>query len=72
MCVPGAQMSAAGGSSPNIQQGFAMPTGYSDLLAINQGPSSPIKYDESMGGYVPNPGAGRPVNIRYKGFPGGA
>ena len=38
-------------------------------LARNQGPSSPIKYDEGMGGYVPNPGAGRPANIRYKGFP---
>jgi hypothetical protein len=38
-------------------------------LAKNQGPSSPIKYDEGMGGYVPNPGAGRPTNVRYKGLP---
>lgn len=42
------------------------------LMAANQGPSSPVKYDESMGGFVPNPGAGRPANVRYKGFPVGA
>lgn len=42
---------------------------YSHLFAANQGPSTPVKYDESMGGIVPNQGAGRPVNIRYKGFP---
>jgi hypothetical protein len=41
-------------------------------IAANQGPSSPVKYDESMGGFVPNPGAGRPANIRYKGAPLGA
>lgn len=38
-------------------------------IAGNQGPSSPIKYDENMKQYVPNPGAGRPANVRYKGFP---
>lgn len=41
---------------------------FSDI-ASNQGPSSPVKYDENMKQYVPNPGAGRPTNIRYKGFP---
>ena len=45
---------------------------YSHLLSANQGPSSPVKYDENMGGFVPNQGAGRPANIRYKGFPAGA
>jgi len=39
----------------------------SPLQAANQGPSTPVKYDESMGGFVPNPGAGRPANVRYKG-----
>jgi hypothetical protein len=43
-----------------------------NLMSANQGPSSPVKYDESMGGFVPNPGAGRPTNIRYKGAPLGA
>lgn len=42
---------------------------YGHLLVQNQGPSSPVKYDEGMGGFVPNQGAGRPANIRYKGFP---
>jgi hypothetical protein len=41
-------------------------------LAANQGPSTPVKYDESMGGFVPNWGAGRPTNVRYKGTPIGA
>lgn len=40
---------------------------YGNLMATNQGPSTPVKYDEGMGGFVPNPGAGRPTNIRYKG-----
>lgn len=39
-------------------------------LAANQGPSSPVKYDESMKGFVPNQGATFPSNIRYKNFPG--
>lgn len=72
MCVPGAQMNGASESLMNVSQGFAMPGGYNELLAINQGPSTPVKYDEQMKIFVPNPGAGRPVNIRYKGFPGGA
>lgn len=38
-----------------------------NLLATNQGPSTPVKYDEEMGGFIQNQGAGRPVNIRYKG-----
>lgn len=44
----------------------------SDLIAANQGPSSPVKYDEDMKGFVPNLGAGRPANIRYKASPFGA
>jgi len=38
-----------------------------DEMAANQGPSTPVKYDEWMKIFVPNPGAGRPANIRYKG-----
>lgn len=37
------------------------------LMAANQGPSTPVKYDEWMKIFVPNPGAGRPANVRYKG-----
>lgn len=41
------------------------------LLAENQGPSTPVKYYpdaySGKGGYLPNPGAGRPVNVRPKG-----
>jgi hypothetical protein len=51
---------------------FDTPSNFNSLMAANQGPSTPVKYDESMGGYVPNQGATRPANIRYKGFPGGA
>lgn len=40
---------------------------FAQMLAANQGPSTPIKYDESMGIFVPNLGAGRATNIRYKG-----
>lgn len=49
---------------PNLLRKFGLA---SDLQAANQGPSTPVKYDESMGGFVPNQGAGRPANIRYKG-----
>lgn len=42
------------------------------LMAQNQGPSTPVKYDEGMGIFVPNWGAGRPANIRYKGTPPGS
>ena len=55
-------ISAVSGYMPNFSK-------MAGALARNQGPSSPIKYDEGMGGYVPNPGAGRPANVRYKGFP---
>jgi len=51
---------------------FDAPQNSGSTLAANQGPSTPVKYDESIGGYVPNQGATRPANIRYKGFPGGA
>ena len=36
--------------------------------ARNQGPSSPVKYDEQMRQFVPNPGAGRLGDVRIK-FP---
>ena len=46
---------------------------FETLLAQNQGPSSPIKYYEDLnkgkGGYAPDPGAGRPGNVRLKNPP---
>lgn len=36
-------------------------------LAMNQGPSTPVKYDSDMRQLVPNPGGGRPGKIRLKG-----
>ena len=42
--------------------------GLSDQLqARNQGPSTPVKYDDNMNMFVPNMGGGRPANIRPKG-----
>jgi len=40
--------------------------GNNDLLIANQGPSTPVKYDEHMKMLVPHMGAGRPANIRLK------
>lgn len=40
-----------------------------DLIAQNQGPSTPVKYDENMNMFVPNQGGGRPTNIRLKNPP---
>jgi hypothetical protein len=37
-----------------------------ELSQVNQGPSTPVKYDEQMKTFVPNLGAGRPTNIRLK------
>jgi hypothetical protein len=37
-----------------------------ELAQVNQGPSTPVKYDEQMKTFVPNLGAGRPTNIRLK------
>ena len=37
-------------------------------IAANQGPSTPVKYDKGMDRLVPNPGGGRPGNVRPK-FP---
>lgn len=52
--------------TPNIKD-------FETLLAQNQGPSSPIKYYEDLnkgkGGYAPDPGAGRPGNVRLKNPP---
>lgn len=39
------------------------------LIAQNQGPSTPVKYDEQMNMFVPNQGGGRPANIRLKNTP---
>jgi hypothetical protein len=49
-----------------------MPMGNAGFFEIaqNQGPSTPVKYEPHMNMFVPNQGAGRPSNIRYKGFPG--
>jgi hypothetical protein len=38
-------------------------------IAQNQGPSTPVKYDEQMRQFVPNPGAGRPGEVRLKNPP---
>lgn len=38
-------------------------------IARNQGPSTPVKYDEDMKMFVPNQGGGRPTNIRLKNPP---
>jgi hypothetical protein len=38
-------------------------------IARNQGPSTPVKYDEDMKMFVPNQGGGRPANIRLKNPP---
>jgi len=38
-------------------------------IARNQGPSTPVKYDEDMKMFVPNQGGGRPANIRLKNTP---
>ena len=37
------------------------------LMAMNQGPSTPVKFYPGMG-YAPNPGAGRVNNVRPKGI----
>jgi hypothetical protein len=36
-------------------------------LVMNQGPSTPVRYDEGMGVLAPYMGAGRPANVRFKG-----
>jgi hypothetical protein len=38
----------------------------SGALARNAGPSTPVKFDETMRQFVPNPGAGRPGEVRLK------
>ena len=42
------------------------------MVAANQGPSTPVKYDSDMKIYVPNPGGGRvkPGSVRPKGKAG--
>jgi hypothetical protein len=53
-------------STPQQVSSTQMLSNKSTEIALNQGPSSPIKYDEGMNQYVPNPGAGRPGNVRLK------
>ena len=36
------------------------------LLIANQGPSTPVRYDEHMKQFVPYGGAGRPGEVRLK------
>lgn len=43
--------------------------GSESTIAQNQGPSTPVKYDEHMRLFVPNPGAGRPGDVRLKNPP---
>jgi len=59
MCIPG------------MPQTNAPAKGSNDLLIANQGPSTPVKYDEYMKTFVPNLGGGRPANIRLKNVPKG-
>jgi len=54
-----------------LPQVNATAKGNNDLLIANQGPSTPVKYDEYMKTFVPNMGAGRPANIRLKNVPKG-
>ena len=45
---------------------FSIPT-LNSLMALNAGPSTPVKYDAHMNMFVPNMGGGRPTNIRPRG-----
>lgn len=66
-----------------LQPGTPIPPGFREQylpkpgvdLAANQGPSTPVKFDEQMNIFVPNMGAGRPGQVRLKtpqaGLPGG-
>jgi len=45
---------------------FSIPS-LNSLMALNAGPSTPVKYDAHMNMFVPNMGGGRPNNIRPKG-----
>ena len=41
------------------------------LPIANAGPSTPVKYDEDMKLFAPNPGVGRPGKVRLKKPPEG-
>ena len=56
---------------PGLPQVNASTKGKNDLLIANEGPSTPVKYDEYMNTFVPNRGAGRATNIRLKNPPKG-
>lgn len=49
---------------PNFREQYLPRTGVD--LAGNQGPSTPVKFDEHMNMLVPNMGAGRPGQVRFK------
>jgi len=57
-----------------LQQGSPIPPGFREQylpkpgvnFAVNQGPSTPVKFDEHMNMLVPNMGAGRPGQVRLK------
>jgi hypothetical protein len=59
MCIPG------------LPQVNAPAKGRDNLLIANEGPSTPVKYDEDMKTFVPNRGATRATNIRLKNPPKG-
>jgi len=54
-----------------MQQMMGQMGGKPNLLIANQGPSTPVKYDEKMGVFAPNQGAGRPGQVRLKNPPKG-
>jgi hypothetical protein len=62
------------GAGPQLPQAFSpfydsnpFAVGNVGSLAMNQGPSTPVRYDEGMGVLAPYMGAGRPANVRFKG-----
>ena len=59
MCIPGMPQVNAPAKEKN------------DLLIANEGPSTPVKYDEHMGVFAPYQGAGRPGKVRLKNPPKG-
>lgn len=57
-----------------LQPGAPIPPGFREqylpkpgvTFAANQGPSTPVKFDEQMNMLVPNMGAGRPGQVRLR------
>lgn len=68
--MPGMPGNFAGMANAQFYGGPQMgQVGPEQVVAANQGPSTPVKYDEQMRQFVPNPGAGRPGNVRLKNPP---